>query len=147
MDAVNRLENIIENRLWVKNSITMGRIQCAKLIKIKGELVLIVSADIINKPLWARVERLLFSNGEIIVFYDGQYCEELKSEDYNEYKQYLNEDEWKVLFEEDTTVKLEEMKLISKDDGFYFDIHVNIDNYENEYDEEKTLKLNEHFDI
>lgn len=147
MDNIKRLEDIINRKKWIRNDIGMGKIQCSKLINIKDELLLIISSDVNEKPVWARVEKILVANGEIILFYDGEYCEELDQEEYVEYSSFIEENEWRTLFEEGNVSKLVKSNMVSSDDGFYVEAHENIKNYEDQFDEEESTKLNEHFNI
>lgn len=147
MDNIKRLDYIIKEKKWIRNDIGMGKIQCSKLINLKGELILIISSEVNEKPVWARVEKILVVNGEIILFYDGEYCVELEHQEYEEYKEFVEEDEWNCLFEEGNVSKLIEKDLISSNDGFYVEAHENINNYEEEYDDDESNRLNEHFNI
>lgn len=147
MNNTVRIKKIIDEKKWIKNDIGMGRIQCSKAILVNGELLLIICSEVNHKPVWARVEKILVSNDEIILFYDGEYCEELELDEFEEYKNYIGRDEWSILFEDENTKRLEELDLISGSDGFYVDVHENIDNYEGEFDEEESEKINSDFDL
>lgn len=147
MDNIKRLEDIINAKKWIRNDIGMGKIQCSKLVNIKDELILIISSDVNEKPVWARVEKILIANREIILFYDGEYCEELEQNQYEEYSNFIEENEWKTLFEVGNVSKLVENNMVSSNDGFYVEAHENIKNFEDEFDKEESTKLNEHFNI
>ena len=147
MDAVKRIEKIIVEKKWVRNDIGMGRTQCSKLMNIGDELILIIASATTNRPIWARVEKILYENSNLTIFYDGQYCEELNISEYEEYKEYINSYEWNAIFQDNSHLRLDNMKLISTDDGFYIDVHDNLDNYKEEYDIEYSKKINNHFSL
>ncbi|MDP4091102.1 MAG: hypothetical protein Q8930_17795 [Bacillota bacterium] len=147
MSNIQRLEKIIGEKKWIRNDIGMGRIQCSKAMLINGELLLLICSEVNHKPVWARVEKILVANDEIILFYDGEYCEELDYDEYAEYEEYVSKEEWKVLFEDENTTKLDAQGLISSTDGFYVDVHENIGGYEGEFDEMESENLDLHFDL
>ncbi|MDT8719089.1 hypothetical protein IAI10_20785 [Clostridium sp. 19966] len=147
MNNIERLKKIIKDKKWIQNDIGMGRIQCAKLCRINDDLVLIISSNISNTPTWARVEKMLYVNEEIVVFYDGEYCEKIPYDDYDEYSEYLDREEWNFIFDEDAANNLKDNDLVSKEDGFYIDIHQNIECYNGQYDEEESDKLNEAYNL
>lgn len=147
MDAVKRIEKIINEKKWAKNNIGMGRVQCSKLMRIGNELILIIASTTTNKPIWARVEKILYKNSNFTIFYDGQYCEELNVYEYDEYKDYISSYEWNAIFQDNSDLKLDNMKLISRDERFCIDVYDNLDNYKEEFDIEYSKSINNHFSL
>lgn len=147
MDSIKRLEKIIKDKQWIQNDIGMGRIQCAKACIINDELILIICSNISDTPAWARIEKILVQNDEIILFYDGEYCEKIPYDDYEEYSEFINPEEWSLIFGENVADNLKENNLVSQEDGFYIDVHQNIESYKEEYDEEESEKLNSRFNL
>lgn len=143
MSSTEIIDNIIKGGKWVKNDIGMGRVQCSKLVRDKEKMMIILISDKIEFPICSQVEKMVVVNGEIIMFYDGQYYERVEEEEYDRYKDYLSRDEWSIIHGSEPIKKLEEKNMISDTDGFYAEIHETVNKYiEREYDKKATDELN-----
>lgn len=148
MDWIKYLDNILKNKKWVRNDIGMGRVQFVKLMEIEEDLMLIIASDNLEAPFYTRVENLLIVNNELILFYDGEYGEMLNKNEYDDYKEYISKEEWNSIFERELSLKLEELNFSSKEEGFYAELHETIEEYmEDQYDEEASEKLREHYGL
>lgn len=147
MDWNEKIEEIIKSGKWIKNDIGMARIQCSKLIKDNEELGLFISSDVYNEPVYARVERIVVANNEVIIFYDNEYESVLEEKEYEDYSDLFSIDEWNALFGGETVEKLKEMNLISEKEGFYVETHESIESYINHYDEIISEDICEHFNL
>jgi hypothetical protein len=144
MNSVIRLENIIQDKKWTKNDIGMGRIQCGKLIQNKEDLILIIAPVMPPGPIYARVKKILLVNNVLKVFYDGENCEKLNIGEFDQYKSFLTEDEWNVIYDMDIIKKLELMNMISKREIFEMDVYENIYNYKKDINKRENSILSKH---
>lgn len=139
MTIDNKIEHIINNNKWIKNDIGMGRVQCVKLVKDSKELLVIIVSNTLSTPISCRVEKIIISNGEIIVFYDGQYIQRVEKGEYNRYRNFLNENEWNVIFRHDPIKQLYENRMIGEEEKFYAEMHETLERYmERGYDTEAS---------
>jgi hypothetical protein len=139
MDLDNKIEEIIKNGKWVQNYVGNGKVQCIKLVKDAKELLVIIASSTLSTPISCRVEKILIVHGEIIVFYDGEYPQRVEKGEYNRYRNFLNENEWKVIFEEGPVKGLLEKHLVSKEKSFYAEMHETLEEYmKSEYDTEAS---------
>ncbi|AJA47535.1 hypothetical protein CPAST_c14560 [Clostridium pasteurianum DSM 525 = ATCC 6013] len=148
MDIEYKIEKLIYEGKWVKNDIGMGRIQCVKLVKDSKELLVIIVSNTLNTPVSCRVEKIIIVNGEIIVFYDGEYMQRVEKEEKDIYKGILNEREWNIIFKDDPVKKLYENNMISNEKGFYIEMHETLEKYmENGYDTEASKFICKKYNI
>lgn len=145
MNSVKRLENIIQDKKWVRNDIGMVRIQCGKLIRNKEDLILIIAPVMPPEPILARVKKILLVNNELKVFYDGENCEKLNINEFQQYKNFLTEDEWNAIYDNDVIIKLESMDMISKRETFDMDVYENIFNYKSDRNRKENKILSKYF--
>lgn len=142
MDLDSKVEEVINSHKWFKNDIGMGRVQCIKLVKDAKELLVLIASSTLSTPISCRVEKILIVHGEIIVFYDGQYLQRIEKDEYHRYKNFLNEREWNVIFKEDPVKELFENDMVSKEKGFYAEMHETLEKYmKSEYDIEASELL------
>lgn len=145
---VNRIEEFINKGKWIKNDIGMGRIQCAKLVKDIKELMVIIVSNTMDTPVSCRVEKIIVIHGEILFFYDGQYVQRVEREERNRYKNFLNEEEWNIIFKDNPIENLDKKNMISKEDRFYVEIHESLETYmHNDYDVEASKFICEKYNL
>lgn len=148
MNWIKNVEGILKNGKWVKNSLGMGRVQFAKLVEIDEELMIFILSESYDGPIFTRVENLFVSNNELIVFYDGEYTENIEITDYDEYESFFSDEEWEAMFRETGGEGLLELNIVSKKELFFAELNENINDYvESGYDEEATDALCERFNI
>ncbi|MEG1002634.1 hypothetical protein [Clostridium sp.] len=140
MDLINSVKEILENKKWIKNDIGMSRVQLAKLMNLNDSLVVLIKTDSKKEPLWAMVEKIIKINDDVMVFFDGRYDTFISKDEYDDYKNYISQDEWNLLFKEDGIKKIIEKNLIDEK-GFYLDIHDNLRNFDGEYKEDEWEKV------
>lgn len=146
MDYINIIEGIIKSRRYVRNDIGMGRVQYARLFSLKNELFIIIISNELEGPLITRVERIIIINGEIIVFYDGEYGNIIEKEEKDELKHIIDNEEWNAIFSDDIEKTLEETDLVSTAEGFYAEMHDTIEDYMDEgFEEEISDEICKHF--
>lgn len=147
MEWNEKVQNIIKDKKWSKNSIRLGRVQCGKLMEEKGELGLVITSDVLTKPLYGRVEKMVVADNEIIVFYDDNYASILGEEEYDKFSNYFSKEEWQSLFGGDTIEYLEKMNLIEEREGFYLETHETVEQYLGKSDENATKDLCSKFNL
>ena len=148
MGTENKIDEIINQGKWVKNDIGMGRAQCSKVVKDEKELLLIIVSDTLDTPISVKVEKILVVSNEIILFYDGQYVQKVEKSEYERYKQLLKVEEWNVIFSKDVIKKLIKNKMISKEQGFYIEIHEKLEKYiKNGYEEDLTNSICDKYNL
>lgn len=148
MNWIKNIEGIIKNGKWVKNNLGMGRIQFGKLVEIDEELMLFIVSDSFDGPLFARVENMLVSNNELIIFYDGEYTENVENTDYDEYSNFFSEEEWDAMYSDTVGDALPDLNIVAKKELFYAELSENVDDYiESGYDEEATDEICERFNV
>lgn len=148
MDAQLLIEKIIDEGKWVKNDIGMWKIQCAKLVRDKGDLLLILVSDKAGLPVSCRVESALIVHEELILFYDKEYSEKVEKNEQHRYKELLTEKEWNIVFEEKVTEKLIKNNMVSEKLGFYAEPHETMKQYlQNDYDLEVSNKICERYNL
>ncbi|WP_125154706.1 hypothetical protein [Clostridium rectalis] len=113
MNYSERLIGLI-NKKWVRNDMGLGKVQFLKLISVKEKLFILIISNNIKKPIYSKVEDIIISNNQIVVFYDGEYCEDLKYEEYEKFHNVFSKKEWDTVFKEDVTYKLEEIGVLEK---------------------------------
>lgn len=139
MNLDNKIEKIINNNKWIKNDIGMGRVQCVKLVKDSKELLVIIVSNTLSTPISCRIEKIIIAHEEIVVFYDGEYIQRVEKDEYNRYRNFLNENEWNVIFRNDPVKQLYENHMISEEKGFYAEMHETLEKYmESGYDAEAS---------
>lgn len=131
--AADRIKVILERKKWSKNDLDVSWVQLSKLLVIKNQLIVIIKGNTIDEPVWAKVENLKEMNGELILYYDGEFETVLTKEEYDEYKEYISKEEWEALFSLDSLKRLSEMNMID-DKGFYLQMHGNMSKTENTQD-------------
>lgn len=131
MNKKDLINEIIKRNKWVKNDIAMGRVICSKLIKTNSEpeLMAIITSDQLKKPLAAYIEQILVVKDELVLFYDGQYPTEIEKEEYENYKNYFTKDEWEIVFKDNPTLNLLSGGYISKEEGYYLEIHETMEKF------------------
>lgn len=148
MNYINVIEGMIKDRKYVRNDIGMGRVQYARLFTMENELFIIIISNELEGPFVTRVEKIIIVNGEIIVFYDGEYGDILNKEEKNELKHIINNEEWDAIFSDDTGKALEKIGIILTDEGFYAEMHDTIEDYLDEgYEEEVSEEICKHFSL
>ncbi|AGK98231.1 hypothetical protein [Clostridium pasteurianum] len=139
MKLENKIEEIINNGKWIKNDIGMGRVQCIKPVKDSKEMLVIIVSDTLSTPISCRVEKIIIANGEIIVFYDGEYIQRVEKDEYDRYRNFLNENEWDAIFRHDPVKHLYENHMISEEKGLYAEMHETLEKYmQSGYDTEAS---------
>ncbi|MFD3156029.1 hypothetical protein ACFIJ5_04060 [Haloimpatiens sp. FM7330] len=146
---IEKIEDIISSRRWVKNNISMGRIQCSKLLKEKDKLNLVIVSDSLDKPLYAMVQKIIINNGEIIMCFDGEYPLNINKDQYDEFKDYFTVDEWDNIFNnKNITEYLIKDNLINNKEGYLFVVHQNAELYiKDGFDKEATEELCCHYSL
>ncbi|GFZ31616.1 hypothetical protein CSC2_21420 [Clostridium zeae] len=139
--AADRIKVILDRKKWSKNDLDVSWVQLSKLLVIKNQLIVIIKGNTIDEPVWAKVENLKEMNGELILYYDGEYETVLTEDEYSEYKEYIGKEEWEALFSIDSLKKLTDMNLID-DKGFYLEMHGNMRKTENAGDIQKYEEVN-----
>ncbi|AAK78940.1 hypothetical protein BJV85_003043 [Clostridium acetobutylicum] len=142
------IEDIIKENKWIKNIIGMDRIRCVKLVKEKGKLMVIVVSDKLKFPICSFVRKIMVSEGEVILFYDGEYFERVEKGEYNRYKDYLDMDEWNIIMRDNPTDRLVEENKVSDREKFYVELHETAKDYINgKYDKKCTDELNHIYNL
>ncbi|MCY6959165.1 hypothetical protein [Clostridium brassicae] len=141
MNWNKKIEDIIRDGKWTKNSIRLGRVQCGKLVEEKGSLALFIVSDILMKPLYTKVEKMVVADNEIVVFYDEKFGALLEEGEYEKFSRFFNKEEWDVLFGGDTIDRLDKMELIHEREGFYIEPHETMEAYLGKYDQNATKDL------
>ncbi|MDP4143744.1 MAG: hypothetical protein Q8936_04580 [Bacillota bacterium] len=144
MDWNQRLQDIISRKKWVKNDIGKSRVQCVKLINDNNILMIIIVSDTLDHPVIARVEKVLIIDKQLVLFYDGEYCENIDKDEYARYADFLTNEEWKIIFGGDDVINMLRLnKMISEEEGFYAELHQTIEQFmERGYDKESSESLN-----
>lgn len=139
MDMEIKIDELISNGKWIKNDIGMGRVQCSKMVKDAKELLILIVSDTLDTPICSMVEKILVVSNEIIIFYDGQYVQKVEKSEYERYKQFLDHEEWKIIFNKGVIKELIKNKMISEDQGFYVEMHETLEQYmKNGYDKKSS---------
>ncbi|MBK1813626.1 hypothetical protein JHL18_23710 [Clostridium sp. YIM B02505] len=133
MSVSDKVKKILAEKKWSENDLDVSWVQLSKLLVIKNQLIVIIKGNTIDEPVWAKVENLKEMNGELILYYDGEFETVLTKDEYDEYKEYISEDEWEAIFSVDSLKKLSEMNMID-DKGFYLQMHANMSKTENNGD-------------
>ncbi|GKU28462.1 hypothetical protein [Clostridium folliculivorans] len=131
--VADRIKVILDRKKWSKNDLDVSWVQLSKLLVIKNQLIVIIKGNTINEPVWAKIENLKEMNGELVLYYDGEFETVLTKDEYDEYKEYIGKEEWEALFSLDSLKKLSEMNMID-DKGFYLEMHANMSKTENTED-------------
>lgn len=148
MNYINTIEGMTRNGKYVRNDIGMGRVQYARLFAVEKELFIIIISNELEGPILTRVEKIIIVNGEIIVFYDGEYGVVIEKEERDEYKNIIADKEWEAVFSDDTGKALEAIGAVSTDEGFYAEMHDTIEDYIDEgYEEEISEDICKHFNL
>jgi len=131
MNKKDLINNIIESNKWVKNDIAMGRVQCSKLIRTNSEpeLMVVITSNLLKKPILSNIEQILVVKDELILFYDGQFSTELDIKEYDKYKENFSKEEWEILFEQDSSDNLLKNGYILKGEGYYLEIHETMEKF------------------
>ncbi|QGU95622.1 hypothetical protein GOM49_11475 [Clostridium bovifaecis] len=149
MDWNNKIENILNNKKWIKNDTGLWKIQCCKLFKDNEELMLFIVTDELNGPAVTKVEKVVITNNnnELVMFYDNQYDIVLEEGEYEHYSEFLTVREWDALFSGNAVKELLEMDMVSEEEGFYVEPHEGIERFMNNYDERASEEIAEHFNL
>ncbi|KYH29041.1 MULTISPECIES: hypothetical protein [Clostridium] len=149
MDWNKKIEDIINNKKWIKNDTGLWKIQCCKLFKDNGELMLFIVTDELNGPAVARVEKVVVTNNssELVMFYDNEYDAVLEEDEYEHYSEFLTREEWDVLFSGNAAKELFEMDMLSEEEGFYVEPHEGIERFMNNYDKEISEEIAGYFNL
>ncbi|MCR3761897.1 hypothetical protein [Clostridium felsineum] len=143
MDYLKTIEEIIRENKWIRNDIGMGKIQCTKIVKENEKLMAIIVSNKLETPISSFIRKIIVLDGEIILFYDGEYYEKVEEGEYNRYKDYFSADEWKIIMGNNKTQELVQRDKVSKREGIYVEIHETAKEYINSnYDEKQTNELN-----
>ena len=128
MNWSQKVENIINNKKWIKNDTGLWKVQCCKLVRDDEDLMVFIVSDELNGPLYTRVEKIsvINKNSELVVFYDGQYGAVLEESEYDTYSEFVNESEWQALFSGNATTELLKMNMVTDEEGFYIESHEGI---------------------
>lgn len=143
----SKIKDIIQQGKWSKNSISLGRVQCAKLAKEDEKLILFIVSDILTKPLYTKVEKIVVANNEIIAFYDEEFATLLEVEDYNKFSDFFKKEEWDILFGGNTIDRLDKMNLLSDKEGIYVEPHESMNSYLEKYDKNATKEICEEYNL
>lgn len=142
MEIFEKINKILNDKKWTKNDIGMSRIQLGKLMLINGNLILLIKAHK-NKPIWAMVEKIgCLKGGDLIIFFDGKYDVNLSKDEYEDYKEYIEKEEWNLLFEEDGIEKIINKGYVDEK-GFYIDIQDNLRGLSENFEEADLTKIKE----
>lgn len=150
MNKKEQINNIIESKKWVKNDMAMGRVQCSKLIRTNSEpeLIAVITSNLLKKPLVANIEQILVVKDELILFYDGQYPNEINVNQYEEYKNNFSQEEWEILFKENPTDSLLKGGYILNEEGYYLEIHETMEKFlRRGVDEKESKEISEEFNL
>ncbi|MCY6369026.1 hypothetical protein [Clostridium ganghwense] len=147
MDWSVKVQKIIDKDKWTKNSITMSRVQCGKLVEENDKLMLFIVSDILDKPFYTRVERVLVADNQIIAFYDGEYGSLLEENEYNKFSAFFKKEEWDILFGGNTIDRLDKMNMISEEEGFYIEAHETMESFLGRYDKNATEQICTHYKL
>ncbi|MEW9094073.1 MAG: hypothetical protein AB2417_03230 [Clostridiaceae bacterium] len=121
------IDNLIQNKKWVRNDIGMAKVQFIKLISEKEKLKILITSNTLKGPIYSDVENIIAMNEQVTIFYDGEHCEVLREEEYEDFKGNIRKDEWDVLFHGDVTKDLYELGLVEKEKGFIAQAHKDIE--------------------
>ncbi|GEM_PF-1551645 len=149
MNWSKKVENIISNKKWVKNDTGLWKVQCCKLVKEEEDLGVFIVSDELDGPLYTRVEKIsvINKNSELVVFYDGQYGSVLDESEYDTYSGLVTENEWKALFSGNATTELIKMNMVTDEEGFYIESHEGMERFINDFDEQASEEIAEHFHL
>ncbi|PJI07354.1 MULTISPECIES: hypothetical protein [Clostridium] len=148
MDYSEVIEDIIKENKWVRNNIGMEKIQCTKLVKENEKLMVIIVSDKWAFPVCSLVKKIMVDDGEIILFYDGEYYERVEEGEYDRYKKYLDREEWNIILGDDPAENLFKKNRVSDRQGFYVQLHETVKDFINgKYDKKDTDELNNIYKI
>lgn len=147
MDWNSKIENIIQNKKWIKNDTGLWKVQCCKLVRDKEELMVFIVTDELDGPAYARVEKMVITNNELVVFYDGEYGAPLEENEYENFSDLLTQREWKALFSGNAVSELLDMDIVTEEEGFYIESHEGINRFINNFDEKASEEIAEHFNL
>lgn len=148
MDYSKIIEDVIKENKWVRNNIGMEKIQCIKLVKENENLMVIIVADKLAFPICSLVKKIMVDDGEIILFYDGQYYERVEEGEYNRYKNYLDKEEWNIILGDDPAENLFRKNRVGNREGFYVQLHETVKEFINgKYDKKYTDELNHIYNL
>ncbi|MEA4825808.1 MAG: hypothetical protein VB130_04135 [Clostridium sp.] len=147
MDWNSKIENIIQNKKWIKNDTGLWKVQCCKLVRDKEELMVFIVTDELDGPAYARVEKMVITNNELVVFYDGEYGAPLEENEYENFSDLLTQREWRVLFSGNAVSELLDMDIVTEEEGFYIESHEGINRFINNFDEKASEEIAEHFNL
>lgn len=147
MDWNAKVKDIIKKGKWAKNSITLGRVQCGKLVEDNEKLMLFIVSDILEKPLYTKVEKVLVADNQIVVFYDGEYGSLLEEEEYDKFSAFLKREEWDVLFGGNTVDRLYKMNMLFEEEGFYIEAHETMEDFLGRYDKDASKEICKEYNL
>lgn len=149
MDWNREIEDIIENKRWIKNDTGLWKVQCCKLVRDKEELMVFIVTDELDGPAYARVEKIVVTNNnnELVVFYDGEYGAPLEENEYENFSDLITQQEWKALFSGNAVSELINMNLVTEEEGFYIESYEGINKFINNFDEKASEEIAEHFNL
>ncbi|MGY0375038.1 hypothetical protein [Clostridium sp. JNZ J1-5] len=147
MDWNSKIENIIQNKKWIKNDTGLWKVQCCKLVRDKEELMVFIVTDELDGPAYARVEKMVITNNELVVFYDGEYGAPLEENEYENFSDLLTQREWKALFSGNAASELLDMDIVTEEEGFYIESHEGVNRFINNFDEKASEEIAEHFNL
>lgn len=147
MDWNSKIENIIQNKKWIKNDTGLWKVQCCKLVRDKEELMVFIVTDELDGPAYARVEKMVITNNELVIFYDGEYGAPLEENEYENFSDLLTQREWRVLFSGNAVSELLDMDIVTEEEGFYIESHEGINRFINNFDEKASEEIAEHFNL
>ncbi|MCY6485202.1 hypothetical protein OW763_12720 [Clostridium aestuarii] len=147
MEWNQKIEDIINNKKWIANDNGLWKIQCCKLVNDEDELMVFIVADELEGPACARVEKVIVTGSELVLFYDSQYDYVLEESEYDNYSKFITSEEWKILFKGNAIGDLKEMNMISEEEGFYVEPHEGIERYMSNYDKRVSEEIAEHFNL